>query len=474
MHVYVQEQEAATEELQSANEEVVSTNEELQTVNEELETSKEEIESTNEELTTTNQELQTRNELLQESYEYGEAIIATINEPILILDKNLCIKSANKAFYHKFKVKEAETVGMQLYDLGNKQWNIPRLRELLEDIIPKNSYFHDFELTHTFPDIGERIMLLNASRIIQKTHQEQLILLAINDVTETVQFQRKEKERLNKDILESKSYSMKLENAVEARTKEIEQAKEVLEEKNHELERINKELESFAYVSSHDLQEPLRKIQTFAGRILEKENQNLSDKGKGYFSRMQEAARRMQALIDDLLTYSRTNATERKFEKTDLNLLIGEVKVDLKEVLQEKQATIVATELCEVNVIRFQFRQLLYNLITNALKFSKPGIPPHITIKSRVIIARKQNKESLVYGKTYCHITVADKGIGFEPEFKDRIFEIFQRLHGKNEYEGNGIGLSIVKKIVENHEGTIIATSELNKGASFDIYLPVK
>ncbi|MBK8424772.1 MAG: hypothetical protein IPL27_01790 [Lewinellaceae bacterium] len=382
MLAFVHEQEAATEELQSANEEVVSANEELQSVNEELETSKEEIESTNEELTTTNQELQTRNELLHESYEYAEAIIATINEPILILDHKLCIKSANRSFYKKFKVTDRETEGALLYDLGNGQWDIPRLRELLEDIIPKNAYFQDFELSHKFPVIGEKIMLLNASRIIQKTHQEQLILLAINDITDSALLQRKEKERLEKEFNESQQDNLKLENAVLERTAALKQANQVLAEKNVELERMNKELESFAYVSSHDLQEPLRKIQTFAGRILEKEDQNLTDSGKAYFVRMQAAAKRMQTLIEDLLAYSRTSTAERKFEKVDLNVLIKDVKTELKEVLLEKHATIKATELCEVSIIPFQFRQLMLNLIGNALKFAKPGVPPFIVIKA--------------------------------------------------------------------------------------------
>jgi two-component system CheB/CheR fusion protein len=474
MHAYVQEQESITEELQSANEEVVSANEELQTVNEELETSKEEIESTNEELTTTNQELQTRNDLLQESYEYAEAIIATINEPLLVLDQHLCVKSANKSFYSKFKSNKEDTEGVLLYDLGNKDWSIPRLRELLEDIIPQKSHFRDFELTHDFPTIGERVLLLNASRIVQKTHQEQLILLAINDITESTRLQREEKERLKNDITESKSYNLQLEHAVSERTRELAHANEALVNKNQELESMNKELESFAYISSHDLQEPLRKIQTFAGRILEKENDNLSEHGKDYFSRMQEAVRRMQALIDDLLTYSRTNKTEQKFENTDLNGMIGELKTEMKEALLEKHATIEATDLCPVNVIAFQFRQLLHNLISNALKFSIPGTPSHIIIRSRIAKGSDLKFDKLVLDKTYCHITVADNGIGFEPEFKDRIFEIFQRLHGKHEYAGTGIGLSIVKKIVENHDGMITATGVPGEGAQFDMYLPVK
>ena len=234
----------------------------------------------------------------------------------------------------------------------------------------------------------------------------------------------------------------------------------------------NKELQAFAYVSSHDLQEPLRKIQFFATVILEKENENLSHKGKGYFQRMQDAAGRMQQLIQDLLAYSRTNVTERKFEHTDLNIIIEEVKTEFKEAIEEKHATIEAAELCPANIISIQFRQLMHNLISNALKFSNPDIPLHIIIKSRIAKGSKLNNEKLSPEKNYCHITVKDNGIGFEPHFSERIFEMFQKLHSKEEYAGTGMGLAIVKKIVENHNGIIIATGELNKGATFDIYIP--
>ncbi|WP_050855240.1 ATP-binding protein [Flavobacterium frigoris] len=203
-----QEQEAFAEELQSANEEVVSSNEELQTVNEELETSKEEIESANEELTTTNQELQTRNDLLNEAYDYSEAVLDTIHEPMLVLDGNLRVKSANKIFCKLFDVKEEDTAGVLLFDLGNKQWDIPRLRKPLEDILPKNSDFRDLEITHQFPKIGEKTMRLNARRIIQKRHGEELILLAISDVTEQANARRKieESEQRFRNLVELASY----------------------------------------------------------------------------------------------------------------------------------------------------------------------------------------------------------------------------------------------------------------------------
>jgi two-component system CheB/CheR fusion protein len=204
------DQEAANEELQSANEEIVSSNEELQSLNEELETSKEEIESTNEELTTSNQELIARIQQVEELYAYYEAILATIHEPMVILDKNIQIKSANQAFCKMFHVTEGECLGISLYKLGNNQWNIQKLRELIEEIVPQNHRFHNFEVEHTFPVIGHKTMLLNAHRINQPGKNEELIVLTISDITEVkrlaVELQEKEKKALLKQLeLEKKA-----------------------------------------------------------------------------------------------------------------------------------------------------------------------------------------------------------------------------------------------------------------------------
>ncbi|MEI9911512.1 MAG: HAMP domain-containing sensor histidine kinase [Bacteroidota bacterium] len=195
---------------------------------------------------------------------------------------------------------------------------------------------------------------------------------------------------------------------------------------------------------------------------------------------MQSAAARKQ-LIEDLLSFSRLNTAERTFENNDLAVLVEEVKTELKEVMEEKHAVIEATELCRVNIIPFQFRQLMHNLLSNALKFSKTGTSPHIIIKSKIEKGSDLNniKSVLQTGRIspvrdYCHISIADNGIGFDPQYKDQIFEVFQRLHGKEEYSGTGIGLSIVKKIVENHNGIITATSEPGKGTTFDIYIPAR
>ena len=241
-----------------------------------------------------------------------------------------------------------------------------------------------------------------------------------------------------------------------------------------ELFKANKELQLFLNISSHDLQEPLRKIQMSASRIEDADFNTLSPKGKDHFIKMQAAARSMQTLIEDLLTYSRTNTEERKFEYVDLSHIIDEVKNELKEVIDEKQAIIEITEHCETNVIPFQFRQLMYNMLSNALKFSIPGKPPHILVSSCIKKGSECKNVDLQPDQEVCHITITDNGIGFEPEYSDKIFEVFQRLYGKEVYKGTGIGLAIVKKIVENHHGIIRATSQLNQGATFDIYIPTK
>ena len=292
-------------------------------------------------------------------------------------------------------------------------------------------------------------------------------------------FQNDEKEKraaeldiANKELVFQNDEKEKRAAELDIANKELAFQNEEKEKRAAELSIANKELLAFTYISSHDLQEPLRKIQTFVTIILENEFENLSENGKYNFQRMQLAAGRMQQLIDDLLAFSRISTTELNFEKTNLNSIIDEVKNELRDTIHENHATIEAIELCSANIIAFQFRQLMYNLISNALKFSKPNVPSHIIVKSRIVKGNTLNIDKLSPEKNYCHITVKDNGIGFEPHFSERIFEVFQKLHGKEVYAGTGIGLAIVKKIVENHNGIIIATGELNKGAQFDIYIP--
>ena len=245
-----------------------------------------------------------------------------------------------------------------------------------------------------------------------------------------------------------------------------------LEDKNAELLKSNKELASFSYIASHDLQEPLRKIRTFSTLLLEKEFGNISENGQMIFGRIQNAAQRMQKLIDDLLTYSRTNPETNQFEILDFNNIVADVKNEMKEELEEKNAEIIIEGNCKVSVLYFQFNQLLHNLIGNSLKFTQPDKNSVLHIKSQLVFGKQTGNELLKKEKQYCHIEISDNGIGFEPEFNEKIFELFQKLNSKDQYEGTGIGLSIVKKIVENHNGFISASGKINEGAIFDIYLP--
>jgi len=247
---------------------------------------------------------------------------------------------------------------------------------------------------------------------------------------------------------------------------------EKIERKNKMLEEANKELESFSYVASHDLQEPLRKIQAFTSRLLQKENDNLSEWGKDVFSKVQLSANRMQRLIEALLNFSRLDKTREGFEHVDANMMLEEIRNNLQEVIDSKGAIIEADPLPVMDVIPIQLQQLLSNLINNALKYSKADVPPVIKISYGLKEGRAIPGNSAFDLNKYHHITISDNGIGFEQQYAEKIFELFQRLHGKSEYEGTGIGLAICKKIVANHHGFINATGKPGEGAEFNIYLP--
>jgi len=246
----------------------------------------------------------------------------------------------------------------------------------------------------------------------------------------------------------------------------------ILNQKNLELERSNKELIEFNYAASHDLQEPLRKIQTFISRISELEADNLSEKGKSYLDRIVNSSTRMRVLIDDLLQYSRTNKSDALFAEIDLNTVLEEVKSEFSETIEDNRATINAPKLPVIKGISYQIHQLFANLIGNSIKYKKPDEDPTITITYELAKTKEDNILDESHSRFH-KIVFKDNGIGFEQEHAEKIFLLFNRLHGKAEYPGTGVGLAICKKIISNHNGYIKAIGTPNEGARIIIYIPV-
>jgi signal transduction histidine kinase len=249
---------------------------------------------------------------------------------------------------------------------------------------------------------------------------------------------------------------------------EVEKNATMMLQYTQKLENSNRELADFAYVASHDLQEPLRKIEAFGERLVNKYASILPDDGKMFVDRMQNAAGRMRTLINDLLSYSRVTTGAKEFQKVSLTKVLTEVISDLQIRIEETKATINFDELPTIECEPMQMRQLLQNLLGNALKFRKADVSPIITVTAEIV------PEDEAKGvEAHANLVISDNGIGFENQFKDKIFTIFQRLHSRTEYEGTGIGLATVRKIVERHGGTINADGELNVGSKFHVTLPL-
>lgn len=838
MRSITEDMEAANEELQSANEELQSGNEEMQSLNEELETSKEELQSTNEELIIINQELFEKQELLTAAHKYAESIVSTIRHPLIVLDKYLCIKTANDAFYKKFNVNKQDTENKWFYEIQHHQFDNDKLRSLLIKVLSQKKYIDDFEIILTLPVLGDRTLLMNARQVKNKSKEEQLILLAIEDITEQVVARKKIKESENRfrlamkasgqiafsqdenlkhtwiynphpgfstqDILgkddnelvepetakritalkkevlktgtgvksevlmtikgEDSTYDLMIEpikndtgkvtgimgvaknitdnilaqKQIEASEKRFsnilsqsimaigilkgtdmivsyandpliatwgkgehiigkplsevmpevkeqgflellqqvyttgkpyygyekkvnlirngneetvyynfvyqpyteadnritgitilatevteqvlgkkqiedsdkeqkklanylklatdsakvgiwsldldssklewskihkklwgydefreeltyedwhnailkedksfvfqksEEAKEnrglyeadyrikrandgvvvwmksageyhydesgrahtlsgisidisklksfseeleikvkqrttSLKKLNEQLKQTNLQLDQFAHVASHDLQEPLRKISTFSMRLQQNHRDELSLEVKSYLDKIEGASSRMKTLIQDLLNYSRLLQHEKTIIKIDLNETFKNILTDFELVIEEKKAVIKCDELPIIDAIPLQMNQLFYNLISNALKFSRNAVPPVITVTSHILSEKEIKKyPDLNNSMAYVEIIVEDNGIGFEQKYSKKIFTIFQRLHNKEDYTGTGIGLALTNKIAKNHHGLTFASAKENKGASFHVILPLK
>jgi signal transduction histidine kinase len=311
-------------------------------------------------------------------------------------------------------------------------------------IDPKPNSLKEFKIREMFNLFAELISFHLAA--IEQKLESKKILEEKTNLLEKTQVEKNEAEKLNSDF------------------------KKKLIEKNLSLEKMNSELEAFNYISSHDLQEPLRKIQLFTDTIEREEAGNLSEKSKTAFHKIKTSAFRMQNLINDLLIYSKTKFDDRKFEVKDLNIITKDVIEDLTNEFENKNVLFDIQKLGKLSVIEFQFRQLLYNLINNSLKFASPDRDLIITVSGEITNGELEKLSPL---SKYYKITISDNGIGFDPLYSERIFGLFQALHTKP-LKSTGIGLTIVKRIVENHHGFIRAEGVLNQGAKFDIFIPVE
>ena len=352
-------------------------------------------------------------------------ILNTVREPLLVLDHEFRVTQANRAFFRTFRVEEADTIGTVLFALGDGQWDIAPLREMLRDKLPLEAQLDDFDVDHAFPGIGRKIMLLNARLVSQGPDEPRIILLAIEDITER--------------------------RFTEWR----------LAEQHRELERSNAALEEFASVASHDLQEPLRKILAFGDLLNASAGPVLEGAPRDHLGRMLNAVGRMRTLIHDLLLYSQVSTRVTPLVRTDLARIAREVLVDLETTIAEAGGRVEIEALPTIDADPLQMRQLFQNLIGNAIKYRRPDVPPVVRLSC------------LLPSGPICSIIVADNGIGFNERQASKIFGMFVRLHGRAEYTGSGIGLAICRKIVERHQGTITATSTPRQGATFTVALPV-
>jgi signal transduction histidine kinase len=302
----------------------------------------------------------------------------------------------------------------------------------------------------------ERERALTAKLTLQSQDLERQVAERTADLTIVNEQLQRANEQLQREIAERK------------------QAEEALERQAQELARSNAELESFAYIASHDLQEPLRKVVAFGDRLQAKYGETLGEQGRDYLERMQSAAARMQALINALLTYSRVTTKAQPFVLIDLDRVAREVVSDLETRIEQLGGRVEVGDLPTVDADPMQMRQLLQNLIGNALKFHREDEAPVVKIRAERLNGREGGAAGGSSGDAWYRIMVEDNGIGFDEKYLDQIFQVFQRLHGRSEYEGSGIGLATCRKIMERHGGSITARSAPGQGATFIVTLPAK
>lgn len=430
-----EERQLAFEQLQATNEELYASSEELQALNEELETSAEELQCNIEELICVNDELLDRQLQLIAMRNYSESIIKTIREPLVVIDKDFTIKSANASFYNYFDFQEQEIQGLSFFEIGNGLWDVPQLKDEIFKILEDNDVIENFRIDIVAQGNIKKTIMINA-RGLQNSEPEGMILIALEDITNLLA------------------------------------TNELLSTKNFELLSYNRELELFSATASHDMQEPLRKIEMFCKRFLQDEK-NLSQSGKHKVERVLSLTSQMSELVSDLINYYRINFMPKDFKKTDLNMLLKKSLSEFKNEINEKKVKVSASSLPTVRVIPNQIKQLFANLISNSIKYSKQSGDIEIRIQTEAASEEELKTLGANPERKYTKIGFIDNGIGFDPTYKDRIFDPFYRLHNSDLYSGSGLGLTLVKKIIENHSGFMKVSSQTNIGTQIFIYLQV-
>jgi PAS domain S-box-containing protein len=345
---------------------------------------------------------------------YAQRIIDTVREPMLVLDEALHVQTASRAFLSTFGVSREETEGRFIYDLGNGEWDIPALRTLLEDVLKEREDFQDFEVIHDFPLLGRRVMLLNARRIRTEEDDSELVLLAIEDITE--------RKRIHDELVSS-----------------------------------NEDLQRFAYVAAHDLRTPLNAALNLS-RLLERRAQDKLDAQERELLRLSvESMERLNTLMKDILTFSEMGSAPQQLRLISLDEPLQIALANLRHHIEAAGATISVGTLPQVRSDRTQMVMVFQNLIGNAIKYRREEAP-HVRI------------EAVEEGSDW-RVSVGDNGQGFNPEQASAIFEPFKRLHG-TDIKGSGIGLATCKRIVERSGGRIWAESTPGQGSTFFFTIP--
>ncbi len=385
------------------------------------------------------------NQTLTDKERYLALLINNAPDAIIVIDEQSIIRLWNPKTESIFGWKADEVMG----------------RHLTDTIIPiRYRDAHNHGLQH-YLATGEGNVINRSTEVtaMNKRNEELFVSLTIS---ETIQDGKRSFIAFLRDITQQKQTWIELQNKTL-----------LLEQKNQELKHTNEELESFNYAASHDLQEPLRKIQIFADRLQANELA-LPPKMQGYVEKIISSSIRMQTLIKELLLFTQTITPEELYEEVDLMHLVSETKNTLLHMIEETGAQISYTTLPVIQVVPFQFMQVFTNLIGNAIKYRKPGIVPDIWIGYSIVKKEDIGNDTDMLSGNYLKISIADNGIGFDPQFAERIFDLFTRLHDKKKYPGTGIGLAICKKIIQNHKGFIRAESDGQTGSTFHIYLPEK